>query len=95
MTANEYQTTIGTVNEDRKVHLAAGTSDQHILCRFGVARRPTATTLAEIPEDADVCAVLLAAEIAISRLCHQCFSISLRIRYSAHIKTAIAACPEG
>lgn len=95
MTTSEYRTTIGTVNEDRKVHLAAGTSDQHILCRFGVARRPTTATLAEIPEDADVCAVLLAAEIAISRLCRQCFSISLRVRYSAHIKAAVAACPEG
>jgi len=93
MSTGEYTTTIGRVDSDRKVHLAHGVNDQAILCRFGAARQTTTVTLAEIPADADACDVLLAAEVAISHLCRNCFPVRTRARYSARIKAAIAALP--
>jgi hypothetical protein len=89
---SEYRTTIGRISEDRKVHLAHGVDAQHILCRHGAARLATAITIAEVPDDADTCDVLLANEVKLSHLCLHCFSIRLRARYRALIQAAIAAC---
>jgi hypothetical protein len=93
MAASEYTRTIGQIDDDRKVHLAHGISQQHILCRFGSAKRATTITLAEIADDADLCDVLLAAEVKISHLCCHCFAIRTRTQYRAHIQAAIAALP--
>lgn len=90
MSTKDYTRTIGTVAGSGQVHLAHGISEQHILCRFGRAKRATTRTIAEIPENADICDVLLAAEVKVSKLCKQCFCIRTRKRYSAHIKLAIA-----
>lgn len=90
MSESEYRTTIGRIAEDRKVHLAHGVGAQHILCRNGSARRETTTTLAELGDDVDTCVVLLVAEVKLSHLCANCFSIRLRARYRALIQAAIA-----
>lgn len=86
----DYTTTIGTVAGSGQVHLAHGTDSQHILCRFGAAKMATSVTLAEIPEGADTCDVLLDAEVKMSKLCKNCFPIRTRERYRAAIRRAIA-----
>jgi hypothetical protein len=91
MTASTVITTIGTVAGSGKVHIALGQpACQHITCRFGPAKLATTTTLAECPDGDDICDILLAAEVKISRLCKSCFSIRLRVRYQAHIRQALA-----
>lgn len=82
MTATDYVTTIGIIAGSGKVHLAHGTGRQTILCRFGAASESTIDTIAVVPEDADVCDVLHAHQIKMSRLCKNCFSIGLRKRYA-------------
>jgi hypothetical protein len=92
MSADEYRTTIGRTGDDLKVHLAHGIGTQRALCR--PSNNHIVAELAEIPADnADVCTVLLTAEVKTSHLCRHCFAVRTRARYSATIKAAIAALP--
>ena len=87
MSAN-YTQTIGTITGSGKVHLAHGNGDrQNILCRFDAASEPTSHTIAEIPEDADVCVVLRANNVKMAHLCKNCFSIGLRKRLLATLRS--------
>lgn len=95
MTNAEYRATVGTVTPRGKVHLAHGSHVQRVLCGPGNRAHQTTATLAVCDPDGDVCDALLSAEIAIARLCAKCFPIRTKMRYSAHIKTAIVACREG
>lgn len=90
-TATDYATTIGTVAGSGQVHLAQGHIDrQHILCRFGAAKTYTTETISVIPDDGDFRDTLLGAEVKISKLCKNCFSMEMRKHYQARIRQAIA-----
>lgn len=78
-----YINTIGTIANSGKVHLAHGSAQQAILCRFGHASKTIDRTIAEIPEGTDVCDVLRAHRIAAAKLCANCFSVGLRKRYAS------------
>lgn len=90
MTANEYRTTIGTVTDGGKIHLAHGSTEQRTLCRFGGARKTTTTTVAEVLDTPDLCDTLVAAEVPIDKLCRQCFCPDMRVRYQARLNAVPA-----
>lgn len=83
-------TTIGTTATGGKVHIAHGLrpESQRITCRFGRSTKYLKTTIATLTGEgaAATMKVLEENKIPHTKLCENCFTPTLRIGYSRHLR---------